>query len=236
MSRLSFLGLIDNLRSIIKKLRLRLQDTEWADYYQDTNYSSQAMQHKKELVAKFLDKTKPGLVWDLGANIGLFSRIAASRGNRTISFDMDPLAVERNYKKTRQEGEDGILPLVLDLTNPSPGLGWENRERSSLIERGPADTVLALALLHHLAISNNLPFEKLANFFSKICNTLIIEFIPKSDSQLKRLLTSREDIFSDYTQQIFEEAFMNYFTIQEHAGIRDSGRILYLMKNRWGRR
>ena len=89
----------------------------------------------------------------------------------------------------------------MDLTNPSPGLGWESEERDSLLERGPCDAALALALVHHLAIGNNLPLPMVARFLARVCRTLIIEFVPKSDSQVQRLLASREDIFPDYTRQ-----------------------------------
>ena len=105
-------------------------------------------------------------------------------------------------------------------------------ERMSILERGPADTVLALALIHHLAISNNLPFRKIADFLAKICNWLIIEFVPKSDSQVQKLLSSREDIFADYTRRSFESEFGEYFTTQDSSKIRDTERTLYLMRRR----
>jgi hypothetical protein len=233
MSRFSFLSLIDSLRSATKKLRWQAEGTEWADYYKDTNYSSDAFQHKKQIVSKFLNDINPKNVWDLGANEGTFSRIASDKGIQTISFDIDPVAVEKNYIECVRKGETNILPLVLDLTNPSPGVGWENRERMSLIERGPADTVLALALIHHLAISNNLPLDKIADFFDKICyESLIVEFIPKSDSQVQKLLSTREDIFLDYTKQTFESKFKIYYEIKNSVKIKNSDRILYLMNKK----
>ena len=119
----------------------------------------------------------------------------------------------------------------MDLTNPSPNLGWESQERESLIDRGPSDVVLALDLIHHLIISNNVPLKKLALFFKKICKHLIIEFIPKTDSQVQRLLVSREDIFDDYTKEKFENEFSKFFKIEETINITDSERIFYLMKN-----
>jgi ribosomal protein L11 methylase PrmA len=159
----------------------------------------------------------------------VFSRIASSKGIPTISFDIDPAAVETNYLQGQSAEQNNILPLVLDLTNPSPGIGWENQERTSLVDRGPADSAMALALVHHLAISNNLPFSKIAGFLSKICRTLIIEFVPKSDSQVQRLLSSREDIFVDYDQQTFEAEFGKIFSINLREPIRDTERTLYLM-------
>jgi ribosomal protein L11 methylase PrmA len=230
MSRLSFLGLIDSLESIVKSMKWEAKGTEWSDYYQDTNYTSNGFEHKKQIVSEYLDKTKPNTVWDLGANVGIFSHIAADRGIQTLSFDIDPAAVEKNYLRCVSKNETTILPLLVDLTNPSPAIGWENEERMSLFERGPADTVFALALIHHLAISNNLPLNKIAKFFNSFCRSLIIEFIPKDDSQVKRLLTNREDIFPDYSEKNFEYEFKKYFKILDSERIKDSERTMYLME------
>ncbi len=232
MNRVSFLGLIDNLESAVKKLKWRPYGTDWAHYYEDTTYSEEALQEKTQLVSQFLDQLEPNVVWDLGANVGLFSRVASERDILTISFDVDPACVEQNYLRSVENGEQNILPLLLDLTNPSPNIGWSNQERTSLLQRGPADTVLCLALIHHLAISNNVPFGMIAEFLSTICDSLIIEFVPKSDPQVQRLLATREDIFTDYTESAFEDAFRRYFTKQAFAPIGHTGRILYLMSRR----
>jgi ribosomal protein L11 methylase PrmA len=204
--------------------------TEWASYYENTNYSVQAHEQKKAVVAAFLDQIKPGAVLDLGANTGMFSRLASERGILTLSCDIDPAAVEQNYLNSVKNGETCLLPLLLDLTNPSPGIGWENQERSPIFERAPVDTAMALALIHHLAISNNLPLSKIAHFFSQICRSLIIEFVPKQDTQVQRLLSTREDIFPDYTQAAFEQAFRKYFTLPQVAKLEGSERTLYLMQ------
>jgi hypothetical protein len=230
MSRYALLGILNSLESIVKKLKWQPRGTEWADYYQDINYSPQAFEHKKTIVAGFLDKVRPATVWDMGANVGIFSRLASDRGIPTISFDVDPAAVEKNYLDCVARGDTSILPLVIDLTNPSPGIGWENKERMSLKERGPADAVLALALVHHLAISNNVPLSRIAGFLSDISHWLIIEFVPKSDSQVQRLLATREDIFPDYTCQAFEQEFSRYFTVEDSSAMMESQRTLYLMR------
>jgi len=232
MSRFSFLALVDGLESATRRLRWRARGTEWADYYsQDINYSLEAFEHKKQIVGEFLERAQPEVVWDLGANVGVFSRIASDRGIQTFSFDIDPAAVERSYLECVKRQETDILPLLLDLTNPSPAIGWENEERRSILERGPGGTVLALALVHHLAISNNLPIGRIADFFSKVCRqSLIVEFVPKSDSQVQRLLSSREDIFPRYTQADFESELSRHFRIQASVEVRDSDRVLYLME------
>ena len=232
VSRVSFLGIIDSLEKAIKKLTWKVSDTEWADYYSSTNYSSDSFEHKKKLISEFLNIINPEKIWDIGANEGMFSRIDIAKKIPTIAFDIDPAAIENNYLKCASDGDADMLPLLLDVTNPSPSIGWDNCERMSFLERGPTDTIFALALIHHLAISNNLPISKIAGFFYSICESLIIEFVPKTDSQVQKLLATREDIFPDYNQKMFEREFGKYFTINKSSNIKSSDRILYLMKKK----
>ena len=120
----------------------------------------------------------------------------------------------------------------MDLTNPSPSLGWAHGERDSLAKRGPADMIMALALIHHLAISNNVPLPAIADFFRQLGKALIIEFVPKQDPQVQRLLENREDIFDEYDQSEFEQAFGRHFHLRESRIVGDDGRLLYLMQAR----
>ncbi len=232
MSQQAMTGLIESLENTVKKLEWKPAGTEWGDYYAKTNYSDDAFQHKKDLVRAWTGDKKPRLVWDLGGNTGVLSREAAACGAQVISFDIDPAAVEQNYRLVRKNKEENILPLVLDLTNPSPALGWDHQERDSFSARGPADMILALAVIHHLAISNNVPLPQLAGFFAARSKWLAIEFVPKSDSQVQRLLASRKDIFPDYTKEGFEKAFSTYFHVIKSESLRDSERILYFMEAR----
>ncbi len=232
MSKQALTGLIESLENTIRKLTWKPAGTEWGDYYEDTNYTDSAFEHKKQLVNQWVSENKPALVWDLGGNTGVFSREAASSGAFTVSFDIDPAAVEQNYRAVKTKKEQNILPLVLDLTNPSPALGWNNEERDSFGARGPVDMALALAVVHHLAISNNVPLPQLANFFAERCKWLVIEFVPKSDSQVQKLLASREDIFPNYTREGFESTFAARFAICKSEVVRGSERTLYLMEVR----
>ena len=229
MSKTALLGLIDDLRRMVLRLRWKTVSIGWADYYETHAYSPIALDAKQRLVDEFIESVGPGSVWDLGANTGRFSRLASQRGIPTIAFDLDPASVELNYLECRSKGEPQLLPLVIDLNNPSPGLGWNNQERSSLIDRGPADMALALALIHHLAISNNVPLEDLALFFSRLCRWLVIEFVPKDDPQVARLLLNRKDIFSGYTVEAFERAFSARFSLNRIEALPESGRRMYLM-------
>ena len=234
MSKLQFMGLMDSLESTTRKLSWKPSGTEWGDYYtaSSSHYSGSAFEHKKQLVKEFLERIQPTTTWDLGANTGEFSQLAAEMGSYTIAFDIDPAAVEENYLMCKKKKDNLLLPLVMDFTNPSPALGWQNQERHSLLERAPADALLALALIHHLAISNNVPLPLLAAYFHSLGRWLVIEWVPKEDSQVQKLLASRQDIFSGYHQEGFEAAFGELFEIHEKTAIQDSPRILYLMEKK----
>lgn len=231
-SRRSMRNLLASLRAAIEKLRWapRGGTAGWAEYTRECSYSDAARGQKRELVKTFLDRIKPGVVWDLGANTGEYSRVAADRGATTIAIDLDPACVERNYREAAARGDAQLLPLVMDLSNPSPAIGWQHQERMSLLDRGPADAVMALALAHHLAIAHNVPLTQIADFLQKAGRWLIVEFVPKDDPQARRLLASRDDIFDTYDRGNFEAAFRNWFAIESAESIADSGRTLYLMR------
>ena len=231
VSLLQLRGLIESLKVTVEKLHWKYSQTEWGDYYEDTNYIDQAMDNKEQNVSKLLKNCSGDIAADFGANTGKFSRLAA-RDFFVLSHDIDEVAVERNYQQVIKNEEDRIQPLLLDLTNPSPGLGWGNIERTSFVDRKNIDVGLALALIHHIAISNNVPLHQAAKFFHSICRQLIIEFVPKEDSQVKRLLTTRKDVFPNYTKEGFEKAFKQYFTIEQSILITGTERTLYLMSRK----
>ena len=236
VTKIALLGLIDSLESPIRALRLGQRKTDWDGYYAENNYTPAAMEHKQALVSDFLDRVRPRGLWDLGANTGVFSRLASTRGIPTVAFDADHGAVELNYLKCVADGDQHLLPLLMDLTNPSPALGWRSQERASLLSRGPVDAVLALALIHHLAIANNVPLDSLAEFVHQLGEWALVEFVPKNDSQVQRLLAFREDVFPDYTREGFEQAFGRLFSICTVEPIRESERLIYVLKGRSPRR
>lgn len=230
LSKSGLFAIVDNLESCIKGLKTKEHDTFWKNYYDEHNYSNEAFENKKKAVSDFLDDCAPSVVWDLGANTGVFSRIAAAKGALTISADLDHMAVEANYLKAKSDGDKNIHPLLVNLTAPPPAIGWANEERMTLADRGPADAILALALVHHLAIGNNVPLPQIAQYFSTLAHHVIIEFVPKSDSQVRELLANREDIFAGYNQQDFEKAFESFFELVNKRLIAGSERTLYLFK------
>jgi len=230
LSRKNLDNLLAGLKSACTSLDWKPEGTEWADYYEGDSYTDEGDEDKAAVVGRHLDRVRPAEVWDLGANTGRVSRIASERGIYTVSFDVDPACVERNYREARRSKESHLLPLVMDLVNPSPALGWAHEERDSLAERSSADLVMALALIHHIAISNNVPLTRIASYFARLAEHLIIEFVPKSDPKVKILLATREDIFPTYTQKGFEEAFSSVFEIVDAHSVKGSERTIYLMR------
>jgi hypothetical protein len=177
-----------------------------------------------------LDTAGGSVVWDLGANVGTYSTIAAGNGRQVIAFDQDASSVEHHWRTLDAGARASVLPLVMDLTNPSPALGWALEERRSLVERGPADVLLALALVHHLAIGNNVPLDRVASFLARLGRWAIIEFVPKEDPMTQHLLAARRDVFPGYTIDGFRAAFGKAFHIVEETPVEDSLRTLFLLE------
>jgi SAM-dependent methyltransferase len=226
-------GLLDSLRSVIRSLHAPRGESAWRDYYDEAaHYTEDASASKGSAIESFLDEVSPTTVWDFGANTGRFSRLATRRGIHTVAFDLDPYAVEAAYVAAREHEDQHLLPLVLDITNPSPAIGWGNAERMTLAERGPADLVLCLALVHHLAIGNNVPLRMISEYLATLARHIAVEFVPKDDLRVRQLLSSRTDIFPDYTLQGFEEAFFPAFETVRREPVADSSRLLYLMRRR----
>lgn len=227
LSKNRLLALVSHLESTVRSLSWRPAGTTWADYYSETNYTDESFTHKKELVRRMLQKTDAKTALDLGANTGVFSEIAGQAGLEVRAVDNDPAAIERLYLRVRSNSSR-VLPLVIDLMNPSSGSGWMNEERAPFLDRGKSDVVLALALVHHLAIGQNLPFRMMAECFARLGRWLIVEFVPKNDSQAQRLLRARTDIFPDYDEVHFQQAFEPAWSLIEAADVPGSDRKLFL--------
>ncbi|PIT97450.1 SAM-dependent methyltransferase [Candidatus Berkelbacteria bacterium CG10_big_fil_rev_8_21_14_0_10_41_12] len=226
------LGIMASLKSTTLALDLPKQKTIWGKYYDDTNYTRRAFESKKKIISRWISKIRPKSVWDAGANDGTFSRLASSKKILTLATDIDELAIEKAYRQNKEKDDKYLLPLIIDLTNPSPAIGWRNKERASFLERNSFDLSMCLAFIHHLAIANNLPLSYICDLFHQCAKNIIIEFVPKEDSNTKRLLASREDIFPNYTQEDFEVEFSKRFKILQRTKIPGSKRIMYLMKGK----
>lgn len=223
-------ALIDSLKSAVAQLKIKKSKTSFGDYYAECQHYTEKAEHfKTQLIEEWLNILNPKRVTDLGANNGRYSRLVTKRGAFCAAVDNDPLCVNDNYVFSRKENDMNILPLYLDLSNPFPAVGWASKERDSFFMRVQSDLVMALALIHHLRISVNIPLFMLSRFFADIAPVLWIEFVPKNDVMVQKLLANREDTFHDYDQAGFEENFKAYFDIFKKADIPDTPRTLYYL-------
>jgi SAM-dependent methyltransferase len=221
-------ALLESLAAAVSRLAARPRASHWAEYGSTCTYSAEALQQKAAFVQRFLRASRPRLVFDLGANTGAFSRLAAEAGAFVVSIDADLEVVERSYARARAEREERVLPLAVDLANPSPGLGWDGGERPGLAARGPADVALALALVHHLALRGNVPLPLVAASLRRLARRAIVEFVPREDPQAERLVALRGEAGSHpYDRTRMEEALASCFRIAESVELTGSQRVLY---------
>ena len=219
--------LTSHLKTALNKLNWQPQGTEWAKWLFRTNYSDSSFAYKKRLVRLITSKEKPEIVWDSRCQHGEFSQNNRRKGQPSNCLRCRPGCCRKAlYRKQAAKH----LATFARSTNQVRLLAGKNRKRRNLPERGPADMILALALIHHLAISNNLPLKLIADFLSQNCRTLLIEFVPKTDSQVQKLLATRPDIFPEYNQATFETIFSTVFIIEGIYPISESKRTLYFMR------
>ena len=225
-------GLLESLERTIGALHPPAMTSDWTGYDPASSGGGTYVAGKRTLVTALIKEIAPSRVWDVGCNNGVFSRIAARAGAMVVSLDQDHASIAQLYQSLRAEGEPRVLPLVVDIAFPTPGTGWMNREYRPFLDRGACDLCLALALVHHLAIGRNLPFRNIIELFRQRCTYLLIEYVPKDDPNVVRMLQGRADVFEDYTGQNFESALCDAFLIIKRIPIEGSGRILYLCRKK----
>ncbi|HKY31578.1 MAG TPA: SAM-dependent methyltransferase [Candidatus Polarisedimenticolia bacterium] len=227
------LALVDSLSSTVERLRLPPGRTQWGDYAAEaSHYSPDAAETKRRFVQEETRGLDGETLWDLGGNTGDFSRIGAANGLYAVCFDQDHLCVQRNYARARAESDQRLLPLLLDLANPSPAAGWAHRERESLAQRGPAGMLLALALVHHLRVTANVPFEEMIPFLAAMGRRAIVEFVPRDDPMTRRILGGRDDPFHDFEPRRFEEILERRYVVKARQPLPGTGRTLYALERR----
>jgi len=231
MPRNRLQAMLQDLLELLNDLKTPREITEWCNYYQDTNYSKRAFDHKKQLVEEFVAQQHPDKTIDFGANDGTFSFLAAKHSRLVIAADFDPIALQNLYVEARTD-YPGVYPILQNLHNPSPALGILNAERESFLTRAKGDLALGLALLHHLRIGNNWTLQQCLELFTQTAPNALLEFVPKSDSQVQRLLRSRPDICSDWDLPAFLNICHRYYRECDCIPIVDSGRILVRLRQR----
>ena len=231
-SKQKLVTLLQGLKTFVSSLNLTKDKTTWDNYYDDTILSQFYLTEKKTLVKSFLDQVPFQTLLDLGANDGEFSMLYKNTNKQIISLDEDRNCIEKLYQTCKKDGIQNIIPLVCDLTSPSPNIGWNNEERSAMFKRLHPDIVLALALIHHLAIANNLPLEKIISFFHSLSEYLLIEFVPKEDPKVQQLLAHRKDVFDKYDLKHFKICIQSYYDILKESQVADTSRTLFLLKRK----
>lgn len=231
LSASSFKNILVGLQNWLKKIQpAKSAITTWQSYSEQYQLDKQAP--KALLVTEFIKTVKPKLMFDLGCNTGFYSKLALQAGaGYVIGFESDQGALDRAFKMAQDEGLM-FLPLYMDLANPTPNQGWAEIERKGFLQRGPADAVLALAVVHHLAIARNIPLVQLLDWLLDLAPQGLVEFVPKSDPLLQRLLYLREDIFADYTEENFLAYIKQRADIVKSEIISDSGRSLVWYKKK----
>lgn len=203
MSRARYRAMLTELRKWIEGLKSRRLRTYWNDYAADNSYDSESRNKKKRFVAQFVKEHGIRTVWDLGGNSGDYSIAALDAGATcAIVLDNDLDALEHAYLRSRDE-YPGLLPIIMDCTDPSPALGWAQSERAGLQERIHADAIFALALTHHVSIGRNVPPRSLIEWLVSLAPFGVVEFVPKQDPMVKRMLAVRDDVFHDYDEAYF---------------------------------
>ncbi|MBN8871170.1 MAG: hypothetical protein J0H66_14920 [Solirubrobacterales bacterium] len=224
---------LESMNRLVSKLKWKAGETSWSGYRQSNTYSDDDDKRKQSFVAEVAAEKKPALTWDMGCNDGAYSRIAAENSDRVVAFDFDHATVEALYRSLREEGNTKILPLVSNLADPSPALGWRGLERKTLVDRGAPDLMLALALIHHVSISANIPIADFLQWARDMGTTLLIEFPKRTDPMVRALLANKHDGANpDYEEGNFERELEKRFTVERREELPSGDRVLYLASPR----
>lgn len=225
---------IKYLRKLLEKVRPNDERTsDWAEYLgPNQHFTDKYLKTKHEFVETVLKEFSPATVLDIGCNTGYFSRIAAQNGAKVVAIDLDPTSVGRVWKMASAEKLD-ILPLVLDISRPSPGIGWRNGECTSFINRikSKMDAVIMLAVIHHLLVTERIPLDEIISLIAETTkNILVLEFVPPDDPMFRQITRGRDHLFEYLTKEVFENACSKHFQILRSEKLADSNRELYLLK------
>jgi len=227
-----FENMLAGLRKFIAALKPPHQATIWKEYAKNNSYATDEAKTKARFIREFCSIVNPEIIWDMGCNTGEYSKAALEGGAQmAVGFEYDTGALERAYSRALKE-KLNFLPLHLDAANPTPNQGWNQEERAGLAERRNADAIMALALVHHLAIGRNIPLPSVIDWLIDHAPQGVIEFVPKRDPMVQELLSLREDIFDNYTDEIFDKAVARQARVVREETITNTGRRLVWFKRR----
>jgi hypothetical protein len=215
------------LRALVAGLQWKPQQSTWSDYLKCGHYDASDAAQKRDFVRDAAATRAWNLAWDIGCNVGVFSRIVAEHARYVVAMDADSIAIDRLYQALKTERIGNILPLVVNLTDPSPALGWRNLERKRIDERGRPELVLALALIHHVVIGGNIPMAEFVQWLRDLGGDLVIEFVTRKDPMVLTLLRNKDDQYADYDEQVFERELAARFSILKRQPLGSGTRIMY---------
>jgi SAM-dependent methyltransferase len=222
---------VKGLERLVSRLQWRPSGSAWSGYGPTTTYSDEDAERKAAFVAEAVAAERPRLVWDLGCNDGRHARIAAETAEEVVAIDGDALVVDRLYEALKREGQEKILPLTMNLADPSPGLGWRGLERRPLAARGTPDLALCLALVHHLSIGGNVPVAELLDWLRSLDAALVVEFPTPDDPMVRRLLArKRPGDHPDYRRDWFERCLAERFDVLRTEELACGQRVLYRVR------
>jgi len=230
-----FVANVRKMRKLVERLTWNPPEGVWTAYGERNSYTDDDARRKDDFVREVATSREWGIVWDIGCNNGRYSRIAAEGARTVVAVDADQGPVELLYRDLRADGNDQILTLTMNLADPSPGLGWRGLERKPLAGRGRPDLVLALALVHHMAISANVPVKEFVDWLASLGSALVIEFPTREDPMVKKLLApKREGLHPDYELGFFERTLGEAFEVERSERLESGTRVLYFARPKRG--
>jgi hypothetical protein len=230
-----FVSNVRKMRRLVERLAWNPPEGVWTAYGERNTYTDDETRRKEDFVREVARSRDWSLAWDVGANNGRYSRIAAEGAATVVAFDADQGPVELLYRDLRGEGDERILALTMNVADPSPGLGWRGLERRSLADRGKPDLVLALALVHHLCIGGNVPVREVVDWFASLEAAVVIEFPTRDDPMVRKLLApKREGLHPDYQIDFFERRLGEAFDIERSERLQSGTRVLYYARPKRG--
>jgi len=215
------------LTRLVQRLTWKRGQSQWSEYARQHSYIAADHAAKAAFVRDAVHSRRWRLVWDLGCNIGTFARIAAENADYVVAMDVDPLVVDRLYAELKRENSRLILPLVMNVADPSPALGWRCRERKTVVERGRPELTLCLALIHHVVLSANIPLREFITWLASLGTALVIEFVARDDPKVQTLLRNKRDEYVDYDRPQFERCLAEAFTVARRQALASGTRTLY---------
>lgn len=218
---------IDRLRRTVERLHWNPRRSIWSEYQREHSYDDADLQYKARFVEEVLARRRWPLVWDVGCNTGSYSRLAAKHADYVLALDADHVVVDRLYRALAADGPSNVLPLVADVANPSPGLGWRGRERLPLGDRGAPALVLCLALAHHVVIGRNVPLDEFVAWLAQFGAEVILEFVGRDDPMVQRLLRNRRGQEFDYSESALGAVLERHFGDVRREALASGTRTLY---------